>query len=358
MATIQRRAHGPLTWSANLVNRTSPRTRYTIRRIFTFFLVIWVAASLNFFLPRLAPGRDPVRERLGALQATGGSFQEGINEMVEAYQAKFGLDEPLWKQYFRYLGDALTFDFGYSLQNYPATVSGLILDALPWTLGLLIVSTLLAFFIGTFAGALLGWERSPKAFQYLLAPFLTLSSIPYYLLGIILVYYFAFRIRAFPLSGGYDMGAQPEWSVDFALDVVNHSFLPAVSIILAQIGFWSLGMRAMMVTVQGEDYMTLAEAKGLKPFTIFLKYGARNALLPQTTSLALALGTIVSQAILVEVVFGYPGIGTLLYRGIGGFDYFLIYGIVLVIIVAIGLTTLILDLIYPYLDPRITYERR
>lgn len=358
MATIQGRAPAIVTWGTNVINRMSPRMRYTIRRIFTFFLVIWVAASLNFFLPRLAPGRDPVRERLGALQATGGSFQEGINEMVEAYQAKFGLDEPLWKQYFRYLGDALTFDFGYSLQNYPATVRGLIFDALPWTLGLLLVSTLLAFTIGTFAGALLGWERAPKAFQYLLAPFLTLSSIPYYLLGIILVYYFAFKVRAFPLSGGYDMGAQPEWSVDFALDVLNHSFLPAVSIILAQIGFWSLGMRAMMVTVQGEDYMTLAEAKGLRPFVIFLKYGARNALLPQTTSLALALGTIVSQAILVEVVFGYPGIGTLLYRAIGGFDYFLIYGIVLVIIVAIGLTTLILDLIYPFLDPRITYERR
>ena len=139
--------------------------------------------------------------------------------------------------------------------------------------------------------------------------------------------------------------------------MLHHSTLPALSIILASIGFWALGMRAMMVTTQGEDYMTFAEAKGLKDRTLFCRYAIRNALLPQTTALALTLGHIVSGAVLVEVVFAYPGIGTVLYHAIREFDYFLIQGIIFLIIVSIALATLILDLIYPLLDPRITYRR-
>lgn len=196
--------------------RARPRLWYALRRVATFFLIVWAAASLNFFLPRLAQGRDPVRERIGQLQATGGSFQAGIDEMVEAYSAQFGLDQPLWIQYVRYLRNVATFDFGYSLQNYPTTVTGLIANALPWTFGLLLVSTLLAFAVGTLAGALLGWDRSHKSLQYLLAPFLTLSAVPYYLLGLVLVYFFAFRTQTLPLSGGYSMGAQLKWSVSFA----------------------------------------------------------------------------------------------------------------------------------------------
>lgn len=335
----------------------TPRTRYVIKRILTFLVVVWAGASLNFLLPHMVPGRNPVRERLGALMATGGTFQEGINEMVEAYEKEFGLDKPLWQQYFLNLKNTLTFDFGYSLQNYPATVGGLIADALPWTLGLLTVATLLSFVVGTLAGALLGWPRSHPILQYLFAPFLTLSAVPYYLLGLVLIYFFAFRNNWLPLNGGYPLGTQPEASWSFAKDVLRHSILPALSIVLAQVGSWALGMRAMMVSVQGEDYMTLAEAKGLNPWTIFFRYALRNAMLPQTTSLALSLGTIVSQSILVEVVFGYPGIGTLLYKAISGFDYFLIYGIVFIVILGIALATLILDLIYPLLDPRITYLR-
>lgn len=330
--------------------------RYAVRRVGVFFLVVWAAASLNFFLPRLAPGQDPVRARIGAIAATGGSVA-GIEEMVAAYQKKFGLDEPLWRQYLRYVRDYATFDLGYSLASYPARVTDLIGNALPWTLSLLLVSTIIAFVLGTLAGALLGWQRSPAWLGNLFMPFLTLSAIPYYLLGLVLIYFFAFKYRTFPLSGGYDVGSGPSLSLSFILDAARHSLLPALSIVLAQLGFWALGMRGMMVMTEGEDFMTYAEAKGLPPRTIFLRYGIRNALLPQTTSLALALGGIVSQSVLVEVVFGYPGIGTLLYRAIAGFDYFLIYGIVFLVIVTIGLTTLVLDLIYPLLDPRITYQR-
>jgi peptide/nickel transport system permease protein len=333
-----------------------PYVGYALRRIVTFFAVIWVAASLNFFLPRLASGRDPVRSRLGMQAATGGSVS-GLQEMIDAYTAKFGLDEPLYKQYLYYMGDVATLDFGYSISKYPARVSDLIGTALPWTITLLFTATILAFVLGTLAGAFLGWERRPKRIDYLFIPLLTVSAVPYYVLGLIMVYFFAFRSTVFPLTGGYDIGSRPEWTVSFALDAIHHSLLPALSIVLVQMGSWALGMRGMMVMTEGEDYMTYAEARGISPRTIFLRYAVRNAMLPQVTALALSLGTIASQAVLVEIVFGYPGIGTLLFRSITGVDYFLIYGIVLLVVISIALMTLILDLIYPFLDPRIIYSR-
>lgn len=333
-----------------------PYLRYALRRVLTFIAVIWVAASLNFFLPRLATGRDPIRSRLGMQAATGGSVS-GIQELVDAYTAKFGLDEPLYLQYLRYLGDVATLDFGYSISKYPARVSDLIGTALPWTITLLFTATILSFVAGTLMGAFLGWERRPKQIDYLFMPLLTLSAVPYYILGLIMVYFLAFRTTAFPLTGGYDIGSRPQWSFSFAIDAIHHSLLPALSIVLVQMGTWALGMRGMMVMTEGEDYMTYAEARGVSPGTLFLHYGVRNAMLPQVTALALSLGTIASQAVLVEVIFAYPGIGTLLFRSITGVDYFLIYGIVLLVVISIALMTLILDLIYPLLDPRIIYSR-
>lgn len=327
------------------------------RRLGLFLVVIWAAASFNFIVPRLAPGRDPIQQRLGQMAAQGGYQQQGIDEMVKAYQARFGLDQPLWKQYLSYLGDIARLDFGTSIALFPTKVSDLIIHALPWTIGLLLMSTLLAFTIGTLLGALMAWPRSPRLFQYLVAPLMTLSAVPYYLLGLILVYVFGVMVKVFPISGGYSTGAVPNLSLAFAWDIVKHSILPALSIVLAGVGFWAMGMRAMMVTVEGEGYMLLADAHGLKPRTIFFQYGMRNAILPQFTALALSLGYIVSGSILVEVIFTYPGIGSVLYRAISGADFFVIYGVVFMIVVAIGLATLLIDLVYPLLDPRITYER-
>jgi peptide/nickel transport system permease protein len=328
-----------------------------VRRLGLFLVVVWAAATFNFIVPRLAPGRDPVQQRLGQMAAQGGYQQEGIKEMVAAYQQRFGLDQPLWRQYVRYLSDIARFNFGTSIALFPTRVTDLIFHALPWTIGLLLMSTLLAFGVGTLLGALLGWPRSPNTLQYLVAPLLTLSAVPYYLLGLLLVYLFGVTFKVFPISGGYSTGAVPNFSLPFIWDIVRHSILPALSIVLAGIGFWALGMRAMMVMVQGEGYMLLAEAHGVKPRTIFFQYGLRNAILPQFTALALSLGYIVSGSILVEVIFTYPGIGSVLFRAISSADFFVIYGVVFIIIVAIGLATLIIDLLYPVLDPRITYER-
>jgi peptide/nickel transport system permease protein len=332
------------------------KIEYVIRRLILFVVVVWVAATLNFILPRLSGG-DPVRTKLMEQAAAGGNIQSGLQQMVEEYQRKFGLDRPLWRQYISYLGDVAKLDFGYSISAYPQTVFGIIGNALPWTVGLLLTTTILAFVVGTILGALLAWRRAPRFIEYLFPPLLTLSAIPFFLLGLLLIYFFAFRLPWFPLSGGYKAGTIPHYSFHFAVDVIKHSFLPACSILLSSIGFWALGMRGMMVTVEGEDYMIFAEATGLKSRTLFFTYALRNALLPQTTALALSLSQILSGALLVEVIFSYPGIGTVLYNAVRGFDYFLLQGIILTIVLAVTIATLILDFIYPLLDPRISYRR-
>ena len=331
--------------------------RYVVGRLLFFVVVVWAGISLIFFLPRLAPGRDPVRERLGMMVAMGGMNADTIELMAKSYEKKFGLDQPLWKQYVNYLNDMVHLNLGYSLAKFPTRVSDLIFNAAPWTIALLLTSTLIAFILGTILGALLAWPRAPGFLRWMLPPLFTFSSIPYYILGLVLIYVFAFRLRWFPLSGSSQILTMPTLSASYLLEVAYHSVLPALSIVLASVGFWSLSMRGMMITVEGEDYVTLAEAKGLPNRRIFVWYAMRNALLPQTTALALSLGTILSGALLVEIMFGYPGIGSVLFTAITGFDYFVIYGIVFFIVVTIALTTLILDLVYPLLDPRIRYQK-
>jgi peptide/nickel transport system permease protein len=326
---------------------------YVLRRIGVFFIVIWAAATVNFAIPRLSPA-DPIKEALLKVTSMGAS-QAGMEVLTRTFSERFGLDQPVWKQYLNYLVDLAQFNLGYSISFFPARVGDMILVALPWTIVLVGLATLITFAIGTVLGALMAWAHVPAAVRVLAPPLLTLSSIPYYLLGLILIYLFAFVIKVFPLGGGYSVGLTIDWSPPFLIDAAKHAILPALSIVLADVGFWALSMRGMMVTVQGEDFMTLAEAKGLNPGRIFLRYGMRNAILPQFTSLALSMGRVVSGAILVEVVFSYPGVGNLLYQAIRIFDYFVIYGVAFMVVVAIGLATLILDLLLPVLDPRISY---
>src|SRR5690242_9707614 len=233
----------------------------------------------------------------------------------------------------------------------------MVAEAVPWTVGLLGTTTLLSFAIGTLLGALLAWPGSPRWMRWIMPPLWALHAIPFFLLGLILTYLLAFRIPLLPIFGGYTAGVIPSLSIGFVWDVVSHALLPALSIVLVATGGWALGMRGMMVTTMGEDYVTFAEAKGLRSSTSFERYWMRNAILPQTNALALALGQILSGAVMVEVIFGYPGIGALLFQTIRENDYFLVQGIVFTVIVALGLATLILDVLYPWLDPRISYRR-
>jgi len=328
---------------------------YVLKRIAFFIIIVWLAATLNFFIPRLS-SQNPVRERLIEQAVLGGYVHAGMDEMVQEYERRFGLDQPLFVQYVRYMSDVLRGDFNYSIANFPRTVREMMADALPWTIGLLSVTTILSFILGTLLGAFMGWPRAPAYLNYILPPLLAIHALPFYLFGLVLMYFLAFKTGWFPIFGGYTAGQIPEFSLAFVWDVIMHAMLPALSIILVSIGGWALTMRAMVVTIQGEDFITFADAKGLKASTIFMRYAIRNTMLPQATAFALALGQIVAGGVIVEVIFGYPGIGSVLFAAIRQADWFLIQGMVFTVVVTIALATLILDLIYPKLDPRITYR--
>jgi peptide/nickel transport system permease protein len=306
---------------------------YVARRCGTFLLVVWIALTVNFVLPRIATPE--------------------ISRPRGALARQFQLDQPVWLQYGSYLNDLAHFDLNYSLSSYPNRVSAVIGAALPWTIALLGTTSLLAWAIGTLLGAALAWPTRPRIAQYLFPPLMMLSAAPYFVTGMLLLYVLAFRLRLFPQGGGYEPGTFPDLSPAFGLNLVQHAVLPALSIILASIATWGISMRSLVISLREEDFMLFAEAKGLRRPTIFLRYAIRNALLPQVTGLGLALGQIVSGALLVEAVFRYPGLGGLLLRAIVTKDYLLEQGIVLIIIVSIGLVTLVLDLAYPLLDPRL-----
>jgi peptide/nickel transport system permease protein len=330
----------------------SPTTfAYVLKRTGMMLVVVVLAVTVNFLIPRAMPG-DPVETMISRMAAQGGSSD--MQAMVESYQTKFGLDQPLWNQYLSYLNGIVHLDFGYSVAQYPATVTQVIGTGVLWTLGLLGVSTLLSFAIGTLLGGLMAWPRTSRLVRVVAVPFLMLSAIPYFVLGLVLLFIFAIVWKLLPSSGGYPFNLNLGFNWPSVVGIVRHATLPALSIILTTIGTWAISMRGMLVGILGEDYIALAEAKGLPPRRIFLAYGLRNAMLPQFTHLGLALGHVISGAILVEVIFAYPGIGYDLYQAIQNNDYFVIQGIVLLLSVSIAVTMFVLDLVYPLIDPRIT----
>ena len=326
------------------------------QRLLMLLAVVFTAASLNFLLPKLA-AKDPVETKLLQLTESGGALTD-IKDLVDAYKAKFGLDKPVLEQYGNYIASTARFDLGYSIAFYPARVTDLIARALPWTIGLLLTATFIAFALGTVFGALLAWDGAPRFLGVIAPGIMVLAALPYYLVGLVLIYVFAFSWKLLPLQGGFGITTVIGWRWDFALEILAHSLLPALSIVLASIGTWAFAMRGMMVTVQGEDYMAYAQANGLSPRRRFLSYGLRNALLPQVTALALQIGHVAAGAVLVERVFGYPGLGNLLFQAIEQNDYFVIYGVVFIIVVMIAAMMFLLDLVYPLLDPRIRHGGR
>jgi len=326
---------------------------YFLRRIGMFFLVVFVAATFNFFIPRLAPGNP-----IGAITSRMANASTGIEngkEMFDAYRQRFGLDQPIYVQYAKYMWNTVRFDFGQSLSAYPADVMDIIRPAVGWSMGLIGVSVLLTFAVGVTVGALLAWKGTPEMVRAILPITMIGGVLPYYLLAMLLLYVFAFTSHVLPMSGAFDSGIPSELSWPYIATLLRHAVLPALSIILTSIGGFALTMRGLMVNTIGEDYMLLADAKGLPKWRILWWYAVRNAIPPQVTHLAIAMGYVVSGAILVEIVFSYPGLGYQLWQSIVNSDYTVIQAITLVLAVSVGLCVLIIDLIYPRLDPRVTY---
>jgi peptide/nickel transport system permease protein len=323
-----------------------------LRRIGFLILVVWAAATITFFIPRLSD-KNPVRQRFAELSITGGFSPEDLEVIVESYNQKFGLDKPLWEQYIDYIWSLARLDLGVSMYQYPKTVMDLIMEALPWTMGLLLVTTIISFIIGNLLGALAAWPLAPNWIRNISTSFVLLLGIPPVLLGLLLIFFIAFRLKALPMSGSYSAGTIPELSIPFLIDAGKHQILPALALILGTVGGWVLSMRGMGVTILGEDYVLFAEHKGLNSRTIFKDYYLRNAMLPQVTGFALALGSVVTSAVVVESIFGLPGLGSVLSRAINSNDFLVIYGIVLFITIAIATLMVLVELIYPLLDPRI-----
>lgn len=330
-------------------------TKYVLRRIGMFLLTVWLGATVIFIVPRLAPG-DPVTAMIGRMITQGGDVANA-DQMIEAWRERFGLDDPLPIQYLKYLGNLATFNTGFSLAFFPAEVDDLVARAAPWTIWLLTISTLISFLLGNLVGALIAWRPTPGWIRRLLPVTITFTAIPPFMLGILLIYLFAFQLEWLPFNGAYGRGLTPGFNWPFIGSAIKHAILPASAIILTTMGFWALGMRGMMITIDGQDYMVLAEAKGLRPSHIFLRYGIRNGILPQMTALALTLGSIAAGSVIVEYIFTYPGMGYLLYQGIINSDFNLIQGIVFYLILGVSLAVLIIDLAYPLIDPRISYDR-
>ncbi len=322
------------------------------KRLSFLALVIWAASTIVFFIPRLSP-RNAIRERFAELARSGGFSPGDLEKIIANMNSQFGLDKPLLEQYWNYLGNVIRLDFGYSLNRYPSTVTDIIGQALPWTFFLLLVTTILSFVIGNLLGAISAWPKAPRWLRSIATPFVLLTGVPPVIMGVLLLFFIGFRLKLLPLGGAYSIGVVPNWSWDFVFDLLQHQMLPALALILGSVGGWVLSMRGMGVTIQGEDYVNFAEHKGLTGGRIFRDYYLRNTLLPQVTGLALALGTVVTSAIIVEGIFGLPGLGTVLNNAIRSNDFPTIYGIVLFITIAIAVLMAVLEFIYPLLDPRV-----
>jgi len=327
-----------------------------IQRLLFLILVIWAASTITFFVPRLSP-KNPIRERFNQLAQTGGFNPADLEVIIASYNAKFGLDKPLLQQYWDYVSGIARLDLGVSFNKYPRTVMELIMDSLPWSIALLLVCTILSFVIGNLLGAVAAWPRSPNWLRMIATPFVLLMGVPPVIMGVLLLFFVAFRLKFLPLGSSFSTGMIPDWSSPaFVWDMLKHQILPGLSLILGTVGGWVLSMRGMGITIQGEDYVLFAEHKGLSGFTIFKNYYMRNALLPQVTGLALAIGTMVTSAIVIESQFGLPGLGRVLQEAIRANDFLVIYGVTLFITIAVATLMVMVELFYPLLDPRIRQE--
>ena len=325
---------------------------HILRRFRQFVLVVFIGINLTFLITHITP-IDPVEASVSAMTAFSSSQPEAVALMRKSLKELYGLQGTLFDQYIVFWKRILAADFGPSLSVFPTLVSTLIGRALPWTVGLLLVATLLSWILGNFIGGLAGYYRNNRFLKFAGIIFMALHPVPYYIVAFILLIVFGYLWPILPLTGAYEMNMQPGYRLDFILSVLRHSLLPVLSLVLVGIGGWFLGMRSLVSNIVTEDYVVYAELGGVSRAKILTSYVMRNALIPQVTGLAIVLGSIFNGAIITEVVFGYPGLGRLLVSGVERGDYSLVLGVTTVSIVTVSAAVFVIDLLYPLLDPRI-----
>lgn len=322
---------------------------YILKRIGFYLSIFWAAITLNFILPRLMPGN--------AASAVMARAQGQMNpQALKALELAFGVNtsENMWQQYWGYLGNTLTGHFGVSFTYFPEPVTQVIGSTLPWTLFLIGVATIVSFVLGTGIGMFAAWRRGTSLADALPVGFTLIASMPYFWVALALLYVFGFSLGWFPIAHSFNVNQPLGFNFSSLGNILYYATLPILSIVVTSIGGWTLGMRNNLVSILSEDYITLAQMKGLPDREVMLNYGARNAMLPQITSFAMSLGFVVGGAILTEIVFSYPGIGYALYQAVTNSDYPLMQAIFLIIVTAVLLANLLVDILYSRLDPRVS----
>jgi peptide/nickel transport system permease protein len=328
--------------------------RHLFRRILFYLVAVWISVTLNFFIPRLAPG-NPAEALLVRLERLGPVSPSA----AKAIEAAFGVNTTasIWTQYFQYLNNLLHGNLGISYIQYPIPVADVIGQNIMWTIMLGGVAVIISFAVGCLIGIVMAWWRG-SLLDTLLSPSMTfLSAIPYFWLALIVLYFFGYTLGWFPFADGFDTQLNIGWNSDFIFSALYHAILPALTIVVSSIAGWMLVMRNSMITTLSEDYVLMANAKGLTKGRVMFLYAARNAILPNIAGFALSIGTIVGGQLLTEIVFSYPGIGFSLLQAVEGQDYPLLQGIFLVIALAVLGANFLADLVYILLDPRIRQER-
>jgi peptide/nickel transport system permease protein len=321
--------------------------QFILRRLAFYLVAAWVAITANFFIPRAMPG-----SAVDAILAKFPNLQPPARKALEATLGT-GNQGSVWSQYLSYLNHLLHLDFGTSLSNYPTPVTTIVANGVYWTLGLVGVATVIAFALGTGLGILAGWRAGGRLDRALPA-MMFLQATPYFFLALLLIQVFGITLHWFPVAGAYDgINYTPGWSWPYIANVLDHAFLPAITIVATSVAGWMLQMRNVMVTTVGEDYVVAAQAKGLSDRRVIFTYAARNALLPQLQGFGLALGFVVSGALVMEIVFSYPGIGYLLLNAASSKDTPLMQAIFLLITIAVLAANLLVDLIIVFVDPRV-----
>lgn len=324
--------------------------RFIFQRLGFYAVAAWISLTLNFLLPRAMPG-DPASRLMGSL------INELTPEEIEALRHVYGLsDAPIWEQYITYLTHLAQGNLGLSFSSFPTPVSAVISTSVFWTLLLGLTTLIIGFVVGNVLGIISAWRRGGLIDTFLPPLLILMGSFPYFWLAMTALYALGFKFGWFPMRHAYGIGVTPSFTLDFIQSVAIHLVLPAATIIVVSVGGWMLGMRNTMVAVLAEDYITMAEAKGLPERYIMTRYAARNALLPAITSFGMAFGFIISGSLLTEIVFAYPGLGFQLLTAVQTLDYPLLQGILLMITFAVLGANLIVDLIYVRLDPRVRVQ--
>lgn len=327
---------------------------YFFKRILTWLITIWIGVTFIFFIPRMFPS-DPVENMIGQIQARSGQMDPAAMEALRAsLRVQFGLEGSLWEQYVSFLWNGLLhFDFGPSLMSYPEPVGNIIGTYLPYTLGLSLTTTFLAWTIGNIIGLLAGFRKNKRSSKILESIAICIYPIPYFIIALILQIVFAFVLKWFPLTA--TINATADFGT-FIGSVIYSAILPGVSLLLVGTGWWIISMKSLSSTTAEEDFVRYARFRGLSEGKIGRSYVFRNSILTQITALAMSLGGVFGGSIMTEIIFGYPGVGTLVQKAILQSDYNTILGCITISIVAISTCTLVVDLIYPFIDPRIRYS--